>query len=195
MHINRNIFIILLLLNFSLIAQAYKTDIPWADGKSNPEDLQIYLVTFSPGDNLTDYFGHIALAVKDTVKNIGRVYNFGLFSFDEGFIKRFAFGRLIFWKGDASIGGTVTMYARMKRSITFHELNIPKQKKLILAKKLTDEVLPENSQYLYHHYKDNCATRLRDLIDDTIDGQFNTFTAKPARLTFRQHTLSHATVI
>ena len=79
----------------------------------------------------------------------------------------------------------------MNRTILFHELNLPESKKVILAKQLAWEVLPENSQYLYHHYNDNCATRLRDLIDQAVDGQFKQLTNKAARFTLREHTLSY----
>ena len=34
---------------------------------------------------------------------------------------------------------------------------------------LEDDIRPENRYYLYHHYKDNCVTRLRDHIDVASD--------------------------
>jgi hypothetical protein len=49
-------------------------------------------------------------------------------------------------------------------------------------------ILPENRTYLYDHYKDNCATRVRDLIDRMVDGQLYTATSGPGRQTLRQHT-------
>ena len=39
-----------------------------------------------------------------------------------------------------------------------------------MAKLLADNVLPENRDYLYHHYNDNCVTRLRDMIDTALGG-------------------------
>lgn len=178
-------------LSLPLFAQNNPYSVPWAIGESAGSDLQIYLVAFSPGDHITDYFGHIALVVKDTTHNVARVYNFGLFSFDEGFLSRFAMGRLIFWKAALSLSGTIRQYISMNRTITFYELNLPAYKKLILAEKLNREVLPENSRYLYDHYYDNCATRLRDLIDDAVDGQFKKESAKPSRFTLREHTLRY----
>lgn len=172
----------------SLLARQTFADVPWQDGRSKAGDLQISLITFSPGDNINDWFGHTALAVQDTVNNIARVYNFGLFSFDDGFLTRFAMGRLIFWAGDASLGAIMSRYMKADRTISFQILNLPPQKKLQLAKKLTIAVLPENSHYLYHHYNENCATRLRDLIDEAVDGALYRSTDKPAGLTFREHT-------
>lgn len=192
MRLFRNLFIILLTTSLTLSAQAYSNKVPWATGKSKGKNLQIFLVKFSPGDEITDYFGHIAMVVKDTVYDVARVYNFGLFSFDEGFISRFAMGRLVFWKAALSLSGTIKQYISANRTITFYELNLPDNKKLNLAGKLNWEVLPENSQYLYDHYHDNCATRLRDLIDQAVDGQFKKFTNKPALLTLREHTIRYS---
>lgn len=191
LNIFRSLLILVFTISISLSAQSYNRQVPWATGKSKGSDLQIFLVEFSPGDNITDYFGHIAMVVKDTTNDVARVYNFGLFSFDEGFIKRFAMGRLIFWKAALSLSGTIRQYISMNRTITFYELNLRDDKKLILAKQLNWEVLPQNSQYLYHHYNDNCATRLRDLINIAVDDQFRKFTDKPARFTLREHTIRY----
>jgi len=180
-----------IILSPFLAAQTFRTQVPWETGLSKGKDLQIYLVEFSPGDHITDYFGHIAMVVKDTSNDVSKVYNFGLFSFDDGFISRFAMGRLIFSKAALSLSGTIRHYINANRTITFHELNLPDNKKLILARQLSWEVMPENSQYLYHHYNDNCATRLRDLIDNAVDGQFKELTNEPSRLTLREHTIRY----
>jgi len=180
-----------IILSPFLAAQTFRTQVPWETGLSKGKDLQIYLVEFSPGDHITDYFGHIAMVVKDTSNDVSKVYNFGLFSFDDGFISRFDMGRLIFSKAALSLSGTIRHYINANRTITFHELNLPDNKKLILARQLSWEVMPENSQYLYHHYNDNCATRLRDLIDNAVDGQFKELTNEPSRLTLREHTIRY----
>ncbi|MDR3336711.1 MAG: DUF4105 domain-containing protein, partial [Treponema sp.] len=46
--------------------------------------------------------------------------------------------------------------------------------------------------YYYHHFKDNCATRIRDIIDLATDGQFKeAFGEAPGRYTLRQHVRRH----
>jgi hypothetical protein len=53
-------------------------------------------------------------------------------------------------------------------------------------------VLPENKDYFYHHFKDNCATRIRDIIDMATDGQFKAkYENTPGRFTLRQHVRRH----
>jgi hypothetical protein len=53
-------------------------------------------------------------------------------------------------------------------------------------------VLPENRDYRYHHFRDNCATRIRDIIDTGTGGAFKTrYEREPGRFTLRQHVRRH----
>lgn len=184
------LFLVALIFIHSLQAQDLSS-IPWSNGSSKATDLQFFLVTYSPGDNLTDWFGHTAVIVKDSSGSIARIYNFGLFSFDEGFIERFAMGRLIFFAGDAGVAATLRRYKSENRSISIQELNIPLGKRTNLAKKLAWSVRPENRAYLYDHYYNNCATRLRDLFDEALGGQFHQETDSAARFTLREETMRY----
>ena len=168
----------------------------WMTGTSQPEDLQVLLVTFSPGDEIPEWWGHTALVVQDQRTHEGRLYNYGMFGFDEGFIGRFIQGRLEFWVGDGdSIMGTFEFYKRrLNRDVRVQELNLSPDQALQVAKALGTNVLPANRMYLYQHYDDNCSTRPRDIIDAAIGGQLKAATAGPARMSLRQHTLRYSMV-
>jgi len=178
------LFLLLLLISGALSAQTP----PWLTGQSRGEDLTIQLVTFGPGDDIPSYWGHTALIVQDSRLAESRIYNYGLYSFDKGMLLRFIKGRLIFSGGAFQVGGYLTWYERLNREIRIATLNLSPAQKKELAKNLAVSVLPQNKNYLYHHYFDNCSTRLRDLIDQALDGQFAKATAAPARMTLRQHT-------
>ncbi|MEW6431417.1 MAG: DUF4105 domain-containing protein [Myxococcota bacterium] len=167
---------------------------PWMTGKSQPEDLAVSLVTFSPGDTLTEWWGHSALVVEDRRLNHARLYNFGMFSFSEGFVHRFVQGRLEFWVADDSVGGTYNLYRSLNRDVRIQELDLLPEQAMTIAKRLGTHALPENRTYLYHHYNDNCSTRPRDLIDEAIGGQLKAATNVPARMSLRQHTLRYSMV-
>lgn len=167
---------------------------PWMTGESKPEDLRISLVTFSPGDTLTEWWGHTSLVVEDTRLNHGRLYNYGMFGFDGGFVHRFIQGRLEFWVSDDSINGTYRLYQYLKRDVRIQELNLLPEQALQVAKALGTNVLPENRMYLYHHYKDNCSTRPGDIIDAAIGGQLHEYEKQVTNLTLRQHTLRYSMV-
>lgn len=173
-------------------AQARGVMAPWGVGESRGEDLRLSLATFSPGDEVPAWFGHSALVVEDTRHGVSRLYNYGMFSFNQTMIFRFAMGRLLFWVGDTPVVGTYELYRRQNRDVRIQELNLSPAKRLEMATFLANNVLEENREYLYHHYDDNCSTRIRDVIDVATKGQFKEFAMAPGRMTLRQHTRRHA---
>lgn len=159
----------------------------WAD--SRPEDLLIKLVTFGPGDDVYNFFGHNALVVEDTARHMAGLYNFGMFSFGPDMLPNYMKGKLTFWVAETPVRATFAHYIDMNRSIHVQELDLAPAARADLARALAWQVLPENREYLYDHYFDNCSTRLRDLIDRAVGGQFHAALDKPARMTHRGHTM------
>lgn len=172
---------------------------PWMDGRSQPADLAISVVTFSPGDSLVEWWGHTSLVVEDRRLNEARLYNFGMFGpkggDTVGFVKDFIKGRLLFWVADDSVLGTFQFYKRaLNRDVRIQELDLEPDEAMLIAKRLGTHVLPENATYLYHHYDDNCSTRPRDILDEALHGQLKQATSGPSRMTLRQHTLRYSMV-
>jgi hypothetical protein len=52
--------------------------------------------------------------------------------------------------------------------------------------KLCSDVEPQNRYYIYHHFDDNCTTRLRDLVDVIFDGKLKEGSEVPHPWTFRE---------
>lgn len=167
---------------------AFSAPVPWGQGLSKAEDLRFKLVTFGPGDDIPSYWCHTAIVVEDIHFHEAKIYNFGLFSFGDDFIYNFLKGRMIFSVGAGNPAAYFSYYQGENREIRMLSLNIPLKNRLQLAAKLAWHVLPENKNYVYDHYLDNCSTRLRDLIDRAVDGQLFEATNKPARMTLRQQT-------
>lgn len=182
--------LVYLLLSLGLVCVGSRAEsqegLAWSD--SRPEDLTIKLVTFGPGSDIYNYFGHNALVVEDTAQHYARLYNFGMFSFGLDMLPNYMKGRLTFWVAAGPVRATFAHYIDMNRSIHVQELNLPPARRAEMARALAVNVLPENRNYLYDHYYDNCSTRLRDLIDAAVSGQFKHALDKPARMTFREHT-------
>jgi hypothetical protein len=170
-------------------APALAQPAPWARGQSQGEDLEIYLVTFGPGPEVVSWFGHSALVVEDRRMGERRLFNYGMFSFDSKILARYALGRLEFWV-DATpyVAETYRLYAAEGRDVRLQRLNLTPERKLALARSLSENILPQNRYYLYHHYYDNCSTRPRDLLDRAIDGALRRVGSKPGRMTLRDHT-------
>ena len=156
------------------------------------DHLSIKLVTIDPGKDLTTWWGHTGIIVEDTVTKSGRFYNYGLFSFDqENFTLNFARGRLVFWVGVWDAGMALQFYQGMDRTIRIQTLDLSPEQKLATANFLAWNVRPENREYLYDHYFDNCATRVRDLFDKILAGAFLRDNDQPGRMSLRDHTRRH----
>jgi len=168
---------------------------PWAPGgPSRAEDLVVSVATFGPGDDLPSWWGHTALVVEDTRLQHARLYNYGMFDFSTGFVHKFVQGRLEFWVGEASVFGTYELYKSLDRDVRIQVLDLNPEQALLAAQLLANNVRPENREYLYHHYNDNCSTRPRDIIDQALAGALKKATSVPSRMSLREHTRRYSEV-
>lgn len=168
---------------------------PWSSGgPSRPEDLVISVVTFGPGSDLPSWWGHTALVVEDRGMQQSRLYNYGMFDFSTGFVHKFVQGRLEFWVGEASVRGTYEMYKELDRDVRIQQLDLTPAQAQQAAQALAANVLPQNREYLYHHYNDNCSTRPRDIIDLALGGELKRVTSQKSRMSLREHTRRYSQV-
>lgn len=176
-------------------AQRRSSPAPWSAERraTAPQDIEVSLATFGPGSDVPSWFGHSALVVRDTSSGTARLYNYGMFDFGPTMLANFVSGRLLFWVGPASYKRTLNFYKSQDRDVRVQILNLEPAGAQKIAEYLEWNIKLENREYLYDHYKDNCSTRLRDLIDQATSGQFGEAArAIPARMTIRDHTRRHA---
>jgi hypothetical protein len=161
--------------------------------KGRGDYLTLKIALRGPGDELYFWWGHIALIVEDALSGQSRFYDYGLFSFDSSnFFVNFAFGRLLYSCGVSDAASNLRHYELTNRDITIYTLDLPPRKKEAVLDFVEWNVLPENRNYYYHHFRDNCATRIRDIVDSAVDGQFREqFGTAPGRYTLRQHVRRH----
>ncbi|MDR2102726.1 MAG: DUF4105 domain-containing protein [Treponema sp.] len=155
--------------------------------------LTVKIAVMGPGDELYFWWGHIALVIEDRITGRSLFYDYGLFSFDnENFFVNFALGRLLYSCGVSPAERNYQGYIRTNRDISIYTLDIPAEAKEKVRRFAEINVLPENRDYYYHHFRDNCATRIRDILDLAVDGQFKErFAQAPGRYTLRQHVRRH----
>lgn len=147
------------------------------------------VLTFGPGDHPFSRFGHNAVAVVDPGTRQGRAYNFGTFSFNSNtLISDFLGGRLLYWVSVTRLEDTLASYRRQNRTIVSQRLTLTGPERRELLEKLRVAALPENKYYRYDYYRDNCSTRVRDILDEVFDGALARQAQKPARLSWREHT-------
>ena len=162
-------------------------------GSRHGENITLKLAVMGSGDELYFWFGHIGLIVENSRTGLARFYDWGVFSFENtNFFYNFAFGRLYYscMVSDAELN--LRSYLSNNRNITLYTLDLPAEKKAQVLMFAENNVRPENRDYAYHHFRDNCATRIRDILDMALDGQFSAkFADTPGRFTLRQHVRRH----
>lgn len=159
------ILLILLLLGF---APAYAaSDTPKLDSTAYASVL-----TCGPGDELYETFGHSALRIVDSANGIDAVFNYGMFSFGEPhFYLKFFRGQLNYYVCAMSFGDFMLEYDYCGRSVFEQRLKLSSDELQVLFDTLCRNVLPENRYYKYDFFRDNCATRVRDIIETSLAGR------------------------
>ncbi len=152
----------------------------------------IELLTMGPGESIPERFGHAALCVRSPERSPhDRCYDYGIFDPSEplslGY--RFLRGESVFWVAERAYGHMLRDYEHRDRDIWRQTLPLTADQAREMAAVLEEAVEPDNRYYHYHHYFDNCSTRVRDLIDDVTGGTLSAFAAgKSDSRTFRDIT-------
>ncbi|MDR0400950.1 MAG: DUF4105 domain-containing protein [Treponema sp.] len=156
-------------------------------------NLTLKIAIMGPGDELYFWWGHIGLVIEDSLTGRAGFYDYGIFSFDsENFYLNFAMGRLYYRCGVSPAEMNYQVYTQANRDITLYTLDLPPETREEIRRFAEFNVLPENRNYYYHHFKDNCATRIRDILDLATAGQFReAFGEAPSPFTLRQQVRRH----
>ena len=153
--------------------------------------VQITLLTMGQGDQLYELFGHNAIWVRDPVTGIDSVYNWGVFDFrSEGFLVRFLQGDMRYTMDAKTMDYTLRYYRYFNRRIWAQDLDLTPSEKRAVVDYIQWNSRPENRQYRYNYYLDNCSTRVRDIFDRVLGGQLRTYLRGiPTEQTYRSHSL------
>ena len=156
-----------------------------------PDDgKEAWLVTFGPGEVYFERFGHNAIWLREPAVGLDHTFNFGYFDFEqEDFFLRFMRGRMLYFSVAQPVTREFEYYRQENRSIRAQKLNLTQAQYQQLRDHLLNEVQPENRNYRYDYYLDNCSTRIRDALDVALDGALRASTTQtPATLNFRDQT-------
>ncbi|MBS0011020.1 MAG: DUF4105 domain-containing protein [Bacteroidales bacterium] len=134
---------------------------------SQEPGTEVYLLTCDPGPESYTMYGHSALRLYDSLSGTDVVYNWGVFDFNTpNFNYKFAKGRLNYMLSAYSYKSFLNEYRPTNRSVYSQKLYIPEAELMKLKKLLDENLKPENVFYKYDFFRDNCATRIRDIIED-----------------------------
>ncbi|MDP1989685.1 MAG: DUF4105 domain-containing protein [Syntrophales bacterium] len=139
--------------------------------KEETERYQISVITMGPGQELFSRFGHIGLLVEDKEEATEKVYNFGMYDFSNPVLRlKYLKGFLIYWVSLRKLPSMVRQYSEEDRLMEQRVLNIAPEAAAGIAEKLAIIARPENREYAYRHFLNNCCTRIRDLVDEASGG-------------------------
>ncbi len=130
---------------------------------------EISIITIEPGSELYDKFGHSAFRIKDSLSGVDVAFNYGVYDFETpNFYTKFAQGKLLYELRVDYFHSFYQQYAQENRWIKEQILNLTPTEKQEVSDFLWNNALPENKKYKYDFFFDNCATKIRDVIQKVL---------------------------
>lgn len=164
---------------FATPTQRYKQ---WTEDISNTE---ISVLTCSPGDEIYSIFGHTAIRVYNPNTKVDAVVNYGLFDFNqESFVYRFVKGETDYMCGVENFNSFLYSYAWRGSGVKATVLDLNDAEKERIIRVLTNDLKPQNREYRYNFAYNNCATKIRDIVNFAYSGKCESLL--PSEYTFRQ---------
>lgn len=134
---------------------------------------EIAIMTLGPYQpELYSAFGHTAIRVHDPASNFDRVFNYGVFDFDqENFYLNFAKGKMVYQLGMSYYEPFRDFYISEDRYVKEQYLNLTQAETQAFFDFLANNYKPENREYFYNYVYDNCATKIPEVVETVFPGQ------------------------
>ena len=143
------------------------------------DSSRISLLTCSSGEELYSAFGHTGIRITDYKNNFDVVFNYGTFDFDQpGFYSNFVKGKMRYMIGTDHFSDFHDQYTYEKRTLVEDEMQLSVEDKQKIFAFLYNNALPENREYYYEFFWDNCATRIRDVFEKILGNRIQYDTDK-----------------
>jgi hypothetical protein len=132
-------------------------------------DTTVFLLTCGTGTETYSIYGHSALRVVISGKHSDTVYNWGVFDFSTpNFTWKFAKGRLDYMLLAQSIESFLQIYLEEQRHVLCQKINLNSNETKQLISLINVNLKPENVNYRYDFFYDDCSTRIRDLLEKSV---------------------------
>jgi len=154
----KNILFILFLTG-SVLGQAQKIELTPLS--------KISVLTAGSGSELYSSFGHSAIRVQDPTLGVDAVYNYGMFDFTTpNFYTKFTRGKLNYTLARERFPYFLLGYEQEKRWVKEQSLDLTLEERKALFQFLDTNYLPENRDYKYDFFYNNCATKIWDVLKE-----------------------------
>ncbi|MDV7187484.1 DUF4105 domain-containing protein [Lutibacter sp. TH_r2] len=129
----------------------------------------VSVITCGPYNELYSTFGHSAFRIHDPINGVDWVYNYGTFDFDApNFYLNFAKGKLTYQLSKDNFNRFIYVYNYQKRWVKSQVLNLNANETLAVFNYLENNAKPENKNYKYDFFYNNCATKIEDVVKDVL---------------------------
>ncbi len=140
----------------------------------------ISVLTCGPGEDIYTLFGHTAIRVQDYAQGIDFVYNYGTFDFEApNFYPKFLRGQLPYSLQRTSTERFLTEYNYYQRFVKEQVFELSLEERNLVFQFLEENNLPQNREYFYDFYFDNCTTRIRELLRSLFYIEYPILAAEP----------------
>lgn len=140
--------------------------------QSTSPEIEVSVLTCSPGQQVYSLYGHTAIRVTDRRADTDLVFNYGVFDFNsEYFLWRFVLGRTDYICMAAPWEYFVREYEDRGSSVVAQVLNLTPEEALKVRDYLYNNIREENRVYRYNFLTNNCTTRVMDCLDSCVEGQ------------------------
>lgn len=171
----------------------YSSATPLLSSKSS-----VSLITCGAGEALYEAFGHSAIRIHDPDQGLDVIYNYGVFDFNQAnFYANFARGNMLYCLGLSQTADFIYAYRYYGRSVREQKLNLDSAERQAVFAYLDRNLRPENKDYLYNYFRNNCSTKIPEMLDSALGKKIIWEYAVPAgKVSYRSliydYTGSHA---
>ncbi len=147
---------------------------------------EISLVSCEPFDMIYSLYGHTGLHIRTPKPWLDLVANWGIFDMRKKFFAlNFVFGLTDYRMDIESWQHFCDRYRHYGSGVVEQVLDLTEKEKMRLITLVLDNYRPENRYYRYNFLYDNCTTRVRDIIEESLDSEV-TYPQHGEALTYRE---------
>ena len=136
------------------------------------DSVEISLITCEPFDVVYALYGHTGIRINDMASGQDMAVNYGVFDKTKpNFIPRFVMGLTDYTMSFLPLEVFMMEYRYFGSWMREQVLNLNNDEKLRIIAALEENYRPENREYRYNFFYNNCTSKARDIIVRCLDGE------------------------
>lgn len=154
------------------IANVFSQDITNDSGlldKKKLDSLEVSLLTVSPNEVIFNSWGHTLLLIENKQWKTKVALDYGWFVLESFFLINWLKGKPTYYVSSDIFEGALHRFEQEGRWVYRQKLFLNAKQKEIVFKAISHDMLPKNRKFVYHHFHENCTTKIRDILDHSLN--------------------------